>query len=81
VWSNVTPAQYAELVSRAQAAHIPITGDSGQASKMGVDVTWSYANSTLTIQVESAPFFIGQQKVKDDIAAIVDSVLAANLPD
>lgn len=76
VWNNVTPAQYDALVEKAQENGIPIVGESGQAQKMGVAVMWSYADETLTIQVMNAPFFISEETVAKDIAAMVDGVLA-----
>jgi hypothetical protein len=60
VFSNITPDQFAKLIEKAQAAGIPINGESGVAVKMGIEVTWNYspASGQLAIQCTHVPFFV-----------------------
>lgn len=68
---TINPAQYVALVVKAQAAGIPIVGDSGTASKFGVQVQWHYIDPTLTIQVMNTPFFISAETVEGKISALI----------
>jgi hypothetical protein len=68
---NLTYVQYEKLVTEAQAQGIPITGDSGTASKFGVAVQWHWITNVLTIQVTNTPFFISASSVENKIAELV----------
>jgi hypothetical protein len=74
---TINPTQYAALVAKAQAAGIPIVGDSGQASKFGVQVQWHYIDPTLTIQVTNTPFFISPESVESDISTLVTETVGS----
>ena len=73
VFNGVTPQQYACLAQKATANGIAISGDSGTASKFGVEVSWNYvpAAQQLTIQVLQTPFFVSADDVNSKIQSIV----------
>ena len=71
---TVTPAQYALLEKQVNAAGVAISGDSGQVSKAGATVGWTYDGTTLSISVLHAlPFTSGV--VANQIKAAVDKAL------
>lgn len=78
VFSPVTPEQYAALIQKAQAAGLALTGNSGSASKFGVEVTWNYSPETqeLRIQCLSTPFFVKAADVDAKIRSVVTNALA-----
>ena len=43
VFSGITPAKYAALMEKANAAGISMSGNSGRATKMGVEIEWCYS--------------------------------------
>jgi hypothetical protein len=65
VFKGVTPDQYSRLVEKARGAGIDLNGNSGTASKFGVEVAWNYspANEELTLQCLRAPFFMSRADV------------------
>lgn len=79
IFENVTPQQFAQLAAKAQSAGIAIAGDTGTASKMGVEVTWNYSSETqqLTLTCLRAPFFIGVHQVNEQIRTLVTQTLTA----
>lgn len=76
VFSGVTPEQYAQLVEKAAAAGIALTGNAGKAETFGVEVEWNYSpdSQELTIQCLSTPFFITPDAVNARIAGLVKGV-------
>jgi hypothetical protein len=78
IFQNITPAQFAILSEKAQAAGIAISGNSGAASKMGVEVAWNYSpeSSELSIQCLKTPFFIHADDVNQRINTLVTETLA-----
>ncbi len=74
VFSNIGPAQYATLVKKASAAGLDLSGNSGTASKMGVEVAWNYSPEAheLSIQCLTAPFFMSHDAVNARIKALVE---------
>ena len=73
---TISPAQYADLEKQAQNAGVPVVGDSGSASKFGVQIQWNYADPNLHIQVLHVPFFMSADTVEAKIADLVQSVSA-----
>lgn len=73
VFAGITEVRYAALVAKAQGAGLPVAGNSGVASKMGVKVSWSYEpdKQTLTMQVLGTPFFVNSDAVNAKIAEMV----------
>jgi hypothetical protein len=41
VFSGIAPGQYARLIEKAKAAGIDLSGNSGTATKFGVEVSWA----------------------------------------
>ena len=77
-FKGVTPEQYARLIDKAKGAGIDLTGDSGTASKFGVEVSWDYSPGTqeLTLQCLKAPFFMKAADVDAKIQDLVKQSLA-----
>ena len=78
VFTGVTPDQYARLVEKTRAAGIELSGDSGTASKYGVEITWNYSPATqeLTIQTLKTPFFMSANHLDARIQTLVRESLA-----
>jgi hypothetical protein len=72
-FEGITPAQYARLVAKAKAAGIDLSGNTGTASKYGVEVQWNYAPETeeLTLQCLKTPFFVSAADVNSKIQTLV----------
>ncbi len=72
-FEGITPAQYSRLVAKAKAAGIELNGNSGTASKYGVEVAWNYAPETqeLTLQCLKTPFFVSSADVDSKIQTLV----------
>ena len=80
VFSNITPEQYTKLASKAQAAGIDMSGNTGTASKFGVEVAWNYSAATqeLTLHCLRTPFFVKAEDVNAKIQALVKETLASD---
>jgi hypothetical protein len=79
LFHNISPTQFAVLQQKASAAGIPISGNSGSAAKMGVEVAWNYSPDAqqLSIQCLKTPFFISAADVNQKIHGLVTETLAA----
>jgi hypothetical protein len=77
LFHNISPAQFAVLQQKAAAAGIPISGNSGSASKMGVEVEWTYSpeSKQLSLQCLKSPFFISVSDVNKKIHDLVTETL------
>jgi hypothetical protein len=70
-FTGITPEVLACLQAKGAAAGLPLAGDTGHATTMGVTIRWNYdpTAQTLTIECTEAPFFVPcstiAQKVKD----------------
>ena len=73
LFKGVTPEKYARLVEKARAEGIELNGNSGRASKFGVEITWNYLPDAqeLTIQCLSTPFFMSTADVDGRIQKLV----------
>lgn len=73
VFNGVTAAQYERLVDKAKAAGIELSGNSGTASKFGVEIAWTYIPETqvLTLHTLKAPFFMKTADVDAKIQGLV----------
>jgi hypothetical protein len=78
VFKGVTPDQFARLVEKAKGAGIDISGNTGSASKFGLEIAWNYAPSSqeLTLQCLKTPFFMSTSDVDTKIHALVQQSLA-----
>jgi len=79
VFSGVSPAQYAKLVEKVNAAGIEISGNSGQASRMGVEVAWNYSAETQQLELTClhAPVFVSADVVNTRLRTMVNEALAS----
>ena len=70
---NVSPATFEKLAQKARSAGIPLDGNSGSASKFGVEVEWNYSpeKQELTIQCLRTPFFLKSGDVDAKIRDLV----------
>ena len=77
VFSGITAEQFEKLTAKAQAAGIELSGNSGTASKFGVEVAWNYAPETLelTLHCLRTPFFVKPEEVNARIQALVKESL------
>lgn len=78
IFQGVTPEQYAQLVEKAKEAGIDLAGNSGTASKYGVEIAWNYSPESheLSIQCLKAPFFMSAADVNAKIRSLVERVTA-----
>ncbi|HUN86021.1 MAG TPA: hypothetical protein VMU48_16705 [Terracidiphilus sp.] len=78
-FSNITPAQFAALTAKANSAGMNLAGNSGTASKFGVEVTWNYSPDTqqLTLQCLKTPIFLSAADVHAKLQALVQQSLSA----
>jgi hypothetical protein len=79
VFSGITPQAYAKLTEKARASGIELAGNSGTASKFGVQVAWNYVPETqqLTFQCLKTPFFISADDVHLKLQTLVQQTLAS----
>ncbi len=77
VFSGITPENYATLIAKAQAAGLNLSGNSGTATKFGVEMAWNYSAEArvLTIQCLCTPFFVKPDQVIAKIQALVKETL------
>jgi hypothetical protein len=78
VFTGVTPDKYTRLVEKARAAGIELSGNSGTASKFGVEITWNYSAEAqeLTLQCLKTPFFMSAADVDGRIQKVIQEGLA-----
>jgi hypothetical protein len=77
-FTGLSPDQFTALGAKATASGLNLSGNSGQASKDGFTVTWSYdpAGRVLEIQCVSAPFLVPCSTINGRIHDMVESVIA-----
>lgn len=74
VFHGVTPERFARLVKEAHSAGIDLEGNSGTASKFGIEIAWNYTpeNQELTLQCLKTPFFMSMADVDAKIRTLVE---------
>ena len=79
VFSKVSPEQYARLMSKANAAGIPMGDNTGRANRMGVEIEWNYSpeKQELVLTCLHAPFFLGAEGVNAKLQTLVTEALKA----
>jgi hypothetical protein len=79
-FNDITPEQYVFLIAKANAAGLALSGKSGTAARLGVEVTWNYSPELrlLAVQCLRTPFFLKPAEVNDRIEALVRETIAAN---
>jgi hypothetical protein len=82
VFSGITSENYATLIKKAQSAGLNLTGNSGAASKFGVEMSWNYSavEQQLTVQCLATPFFVKPEQVIAKVQALVKETLGHALP-
>jgi hypothetical protein len=77
VFSGISPEQYAKLTAKAQAAGVGLSGNSGTATKFGVEMSWNYSpeSQELTLQCLRSPFFVKPEDVYAKLQALVKESL------
>ena len=74
IFSQVTTEQFACLTEKAKSAGIDIVGNTGKASRDGIEIGWTYdpVGKVLSIQCTSAPFFVSCGTINSKIHDLVD---------
>jgi hypothetical protein len=78
VFSGITPAQYELLTEKARKNGIAMSGNSGSASKYGIELEWNYLPDAqqLTVQCLRTPVFVSAATVDGKLQALVRETLA-----
>ena len=78
VFTGVTPGQYAKLTEQARSEGINMSGNSGRASKMGIEVEWNYSEEKqeLVLTCLQTPVFVGAAHVDAKLRSLVNQALA-----
>jgi hypothetical protein len=73
-FSGITPDQYAQLIVKAKASGLELSGNSGTASKFGVEVHWNYSpeSQQLTVHCPCTPMFVSAATVYRRLQALVE---------
>lgn len=73
-FSGITPDQYAQLIVKAKASGLELSGNSGTASKFGVEVQWNYSpeSQQLTVQCLRTPMFVSASSVYGKLQSLVE---------
>jgi len=73
-FSGITQAGFDCLVTKADAAGITISGNSGEATKDGIRIRWLYSpeQQSLELQCLDSPFFISCGSINSKIHDMVD---------
>lgn len=77
IFSGIAPEHYAKLTAKAQAAGIDLSGNSGTATKFGVEIAWEYSPEArqLTLHCLRTPFFVKPEDVYSRVEALVKESL------
>lgn len=77
VFYGITPDAYARLIQKANASGVALSGNSGTASKYGVEVAWNYSPELqqLTLQCLKSSMFFRTQDVEGKLQSLVKEVL------
>jgi hypothetical protein len=73
-FSGITTDQYAQLIIKAKASGLDLSGNSGTASKFGVEIQWTYSpeSQQLTVQCLRTPMFVSAATVYGKLQALVE---------
>ncbi|MGA8090184.1 MAG: hypothetical protein WCA10_23130 [Terracidiphilus sp.] len=79
VFSGITPAKYAKLIEKANTAGVAMSGNSGRASRMGVEVEWNYSaeKQELVLTCLRTPIFMSAGNVNARLQELVNQALQA----
>lgn len=79
VFSGVTADQFQKLIEQANAAGMEIAGNSGRASKMGIEIEWKYSEERQQLELTclQTPFFVSADKVNAKLREMVSRAFAS----
>jgi hypothetical protein len=79
VFSGITPVKYAALMEKANTAGVAMSGNSGRATKMGVEVEWNYSEEKqeLVLTCHRTPFFVSAEDINSRLRELVNQALQA----
>jgi hypothetical protein len=79
IFSGVTPDQFAKLQEKARSAGVDMKGNTGRASRMGVEVEWNYseAKQELELTCLQTPFFVKASDINEKLRSLVQDTLSA----
>ena len=74
VFSAVDRPHFDRIVTKAQSAGIPISGDVGEAGRNGFTVRWEYAerDNTLRIQCVDSPMLVPCSVIRARLVSLVE---------
>jgi hypothetical protein len=77
VFSGITPAKYATLMEKANNSGVAMSGNSGRATRMGVEVEWKYSpeQQELVLTCHRTPFFVSAEDVNGKLHELVKQAL------
>lgn len=80
-FSAIDAAAFAAMQARGAEAGVPIRGNDGQASSLGVTLRWHYDPDAqaLTVECMEAPFFIPCSTIAAKVQELVDSCRAQSV--
>ncbi len=79
VFSGITPEKYATLMEKANGAGVAMSGNSGRATKMGVEVEWDYSaeKQELVLTCHRTPLFVSAEDINARLHELVKQALQA----
>jgi hypothetical protein len=78
-FSGITPDQFAQMALKAKESGIDLNGNTGTASKFGVEISWNYSpdSQQLTLQCLNTPFFVSPADVQAKLQSLVEQTISA----
>ena len=67
----LTPDQFAALAAKAEQQGMPLTGDEGKITKMGVTAGYQYAEGLLRVTILDKPFFVTTEYCEEQLKAFL----------
>jgi hypothetical protein len=76
-FTGITAAVLACLQAKGAEAGVPISGNSGTATTMGVTIRWNYdpTSETLVIEATDAPFYVPCSMVHSRVNELINDCL------
>jgi hypothetical protein len=75
VFNGITAPMWARIAKEASAYGLPVSGDAGQGTKDGFEVSWSFTleSGRLELQCHESPFWAPCTMIHQKIQEIVES--------
>jgi hypothetical protein len=79
IFSNIAPEQWAKLMQKAKESGMEMSGNSGRANRMGVEVEWNYSEQLQRLELTClrAPFFMSADDVNTRLRDLVNQTLVS----